>query len=327
VRTLDIREYPGRRPLDILFERFVPEFAPTDIRSAGELVRQDSFARNLLWLEGVDNSTWETWKKFLVDYTRAARSTGILDRTVFGLVLSGSLAAQLPGDDTCLSCRQWRGVLDSLDVQLFAASRLRELELVPVERQIAVATIARIALWDLSLAERLLEEPLESILAPRAVLQAVAAERGWSADDLKTADWHRGMYDAIDGELAIHSALLALSDPERELPRRLWEAQVGVFFPIVEEGRRAVIERLNGSIKLPIETPFGRIEDPRDLEIGQIDRQITWNDVRADHATRRLVRCLKRIRDALAHLEPLAPETLLVDDVLALNLRSAGAPG
>jgi hypothetical protein len=119
------------------------------------------------------------------------------------------------------------------------------------------------------------------------------------------------MLDCVEDVPKVHSALLALDDPAAELPRRLWEAQVGVLFAVVEQGRRAVLERIGPTIDLPVQTPFGEIHDPRDLEIGQLDWQITWGCIATDAATRLQVRWLKTIRDALAHLEPVKPDVLL----------------
>lgn len=80
------------------------------------------------------------------------------------------------------------------------------------------------------------------MLEPGDVLRAVAAARGSAGEGVPAGDaWHLDLVDQIDGEGSVHPALLALSDPERELERRVWAAEAGVLLPAVEQAPRRLL--------------------------------------------------------------------------------------
>ncbi|MDT5123166.1 MAG: hypothetical protein QOC96_2648 [Acidobacteriota bacterium] len=311
--TLDIGEAVAERPESLLFARFVPDAGADAIRNAHALAKESSFAGKVIWLDGLDDNSWPAWKEFIVAYGHACQSVPVFERTQFCIPLRGKLALDPPGEDVCLAQHHWRGAVDSLDMFLFTASVFAGREMPALHRRIAVAIAAHLALWDPSISERLAGERLKRILAPVPLLRDVARERDWRVDD--AGKWHLGTADMFDGEMRIHSALLALDDSNSEIARRIWSAEVGVLLPFVEERRRELIAQLANALQVPYETRFGEvIEDVRDLEIGHIERQIN-SLPSVDSNTRSFVRRLREIRNCLSHLEVLPPELLLCDEI------------
>src|SRR5262249_37590542 len=119
-----------------------------------------------------------------------------------------------------------------------------------------ITVASEVAGWDPAVTERLVAQPLRHLLDPRDALSAIAAERGWLDSRLARDAWHLGAVDEIDGESRIHPALLVVSDPGRELERRLWTAQTTVLLPVVERRRRDILVRLDRTIRraLPFST-------------------------------------------------------------------------
>lgn len=311
-RTLHVDEIGPVDPLELLFARFVPDRPPQALWDVGMLITQEAFAGRVIWLDGLDATTWPAWKRFLAEYSHASRSCSVLDRTVLCVCLRGGLTLTPPPEDVLLVHHRWQGVVNELDTLLLASSLMHERGLPRLHLRLASATIARIALWDLGLAERLAHEDAPTIVEPREMLIEVAQSRGWTVQDLQSPTWHRGMSDLVDGVERTNSALLALLDPADELRRRLWQAQVGVMFPLVEEKRQQILDRLAHLLRVPFTTRFGDIiSDVRELEIGHINNQITRERLPVDRGTRQLVRCLRDIRNSLSHLEPVPAELLL----------------
>ena len=273
-----------------------------------------------IWLDGVDSATWPASRQFLTEYAHTCRATSLVERTVFCVPLRGKLALDPPTEDICLALHRWYGVVNVLDASLLTAQVVQARGLSPLQKRIVVAIVAQLAQWDLTIVERLTSEDLRYLLRPTSILQEIALERGWSPADAEAgpSDWHRGMADCVETEMQVHSAILALRDPPVQLGRRLWTAEVGVLLPFVEEQRQAILTELGAFLKTPFKTRFGQtITDINDLEIGHISAQIVSDNLAVTPATRNLVRCLKDIRNALAHLEPIPVELLLaVDDVL-----------
>jgi hypothetical protein len=194
---------------------------------------------------------------------------------------------------------------------LYIAEMMRANSMTPVHRRLAVSLVAGTALFDPLTSDRLVQEPMRNLMNPRPVLMDIARERGWTANDDAVSGWHLGMSDCFEGRIRAHSALLALSDNTNELDSRIWQAEVSVILPYLEEQRREVLSRFGGLLKLPFTTRFGDvITDAFDLEISQIASQIGSISAGVDSRTRRRLGRMASVRNKLAHLEPLRPEDL-----------------
>ena len=307
----------GGDPVHVLFTRFVPHARPDALWNAGALVTEEGFAGKLLWLDGLTPHTWPAWKSFLNDYAHACRSRSVFERTLFCIPLVGTLAHDPPAEDICLSHHSWRGYVDLLDMLVYTAVLLEGKPMPDLLKRVVTALIAHVALWDPRVSEYLVRENPQTIFAPAPLLQEIAKERGWDGGDegRSLAGWHRGMKDRVNGTEQEHSALLAMRHDTRALQRRLWNAEVGVMLPFVEEQRQDILARFAGVLRVPFLTQFGEeITDIHDLEIGHIESQLAHNPA-VSYSIRQLITQLRKIRNGLSHLESLDPALLLSGEV------------
>jgi hypothetical protein len=308
-------------PATFLGKHILQDLPPASILSAATLVSDEAFSGRFLWLDGLTAETWPAWQAFLTEYSHVCRSVSVMDRTLLCISLTGELTDLCPPVDVCLACHQWRGVVDSVDALSFSSQLLRDHPVSMLQKRVLCSTCAHLALWDPCVAVRLVAAGTGAFFDPYPVLQAIADERGWfggtSADS--PTRWSQGQIDLFDGRELVHSAALAHHDPNREIIRRIWSAQVGVLFPYVEQQRQVILGQLRGVLQVPFITRFGAsITDWRDLEIGHIESQIATNQIAISDETRLRLRDLRRIRNCLAHQE-VVPHDLLTDSQFAIQ--------
>jgi hypothetical protein len=297
---------PGRQVADC-FLRSVPP-GPVD---ASWLAHHEDLAGHVIWLEGLTADNWPAWRDFLTQYAHACRSRPLLDRTVFVAALVGPVAGSPPAEDVALAVRPWAGVVEALDQMLYVSELLRGRPMPALQRELIVSVIAGLALWDPAVSEALAGLPLEKVLRPGEVLATMARSRGWeSLLDDQAACRHEGMVDHFAGRDQVHSSVLAGGRDTAsadEFERRVWSAQVGVLLPFVEGRRRELLKRLDGQLSGPFRFDNGLVvQDPRDLEIGQIEYQLRKRGRKVPP----LVPVLKHIRNRLAHLEVVTSDLL-----------------
>lgn len=193
---------------------------------------------------------------------------------------------------------------------MYAAHLVRESNGAPLYRRLRMHLVAELGGSDPVLAGELAVAPLPD---PASRLRAFADQRRWPARLPAAGLWELGMKDLSEGRRFLHSAAVARVGRDDEVRRRIWRAQVSVLFPFIEECRADLVAKLDGQLRVPLETPFGVIDDKRDLEIGQIGYQLARANVPDE--LRRLVGRLTAMRHALAHLEMVGPEYLFAPEV------------
>lgn len=302
-------------PAAALCERLLPDAA--GVPSARALAGADSLDGQIAWVSGVDLANWPRWRPFLQEYAHACRARPAHARLRVATVVWGLPTALLPDSDVCLTLHRWDGVFSELDMLLYAAHRLRGQS--GAERALRVAVTAHLALWDVEVADTLAALPPHELLQPTPVLREIARGRGWCPD--RSPSWEEGTLQRWDGRPMEHSASLALRMAERELGHRLWSAQAGVLLPLVEQRRREVVARVGHLLRLPYTGRFEVVTDPHDLEVYDLCRQLRGQ--RVSPRLRELVERLRRVRNALAHCDCVAPEDALSSD-LYRELAEAG---
>ncbi len=250
---------------------------------------------------------WSPWRSFLNNYEAAARDVDPCKRPVFFTVLHGSMP--LPRGDAGLRTLRWEGRMSQLDMQLFVALSQPEAGR-DIATRLRSSLIVSLAGSDPRLAAELACCDLAGLLHPEAVLRRHARSRDWQPDGAEAA-WCNGSLDKIDGSSVIHSAWLACMGRELALKRRIWEAQIAILFPWVEEQRLNWIGRLKGRLRLPMKTRFGEvIDDAASLELGEILHLV--RTARPPLPYRQL-KALERhtgLRHELAHIRPVGWERL-----------------
>jgi hypothetical protein len=316
---------PGReRPLDFLFAYFDPELRGDSVRSASTLAGSEQFKEKVIWLDGITGQEWELWKEFFSDYGQACQHFPVGRRTVFCVPLSGTLATPAMFRDPLWSQYLWRGVVSSLDMLLFTSSMLQERSITPLQKRVAISVIAKLALWDPEICERLVMAELEEMLNPMRILREVASERKWGPELYGTnlLSWEKGMKDQVDRRWMTHSSILAFETSHKEVNRRIWNAEMSVLLPMVEEGRQNIIETYGENLQIPWQANKHKaIYDLYDLEINHIKNQIHRHVATLDVATQRLVHELTEIRNCLSHLKTISME-MLESEILNHSIES-----
>ena len=296
-------------PLRDLARRYAEH--PSHICRLPDLCDDPGFRGQLVRPEGLDATTWPAWRHFLGGYAEASRSRPLLGRSLFLVLLSGSPPAEPPPTDIGLASHAWHGVLDDVDLLLFATERLREREDDPLVRSLLATTVARVAAWDFDTAAILLDEENSTIVAPGDLLRVIAHEKGWTENT--PLDWRLGTSSRTG---IAHPARAALDDPPAELDRRLWSAQLSVLLPWIEACRHETVTANLFEVRRQMRADGNHHGDALALELGDLVRLFGRRG-----ADRRIRRTLKRLRDGrneLAHRRHLSHSAIL--DLIAAPL-------
>ena len=253
-------------------------------------------------IDGVNASTWEPWRSFLMDFEVASRGHATGLRPVLLVVVRGVPRKRLQAPGAALALRTWHGVFGELDTIIYVDQRLRALQKRARHHKLLVRQIAALALWDLDLADFLLAQPEQDLFEPNTVLQA-GRDALHREDSPIGAEWERGGVDQFDGVEMVHSfVLLDQGDQELELVRRLWSAQAAELLPLIELRRRELAKGLERHVKCPFWLGGDRqVRSLDELEIGPLAHVARTNAV--DPALRDRADRLAEYRNTLAHLK------------------------
>ena len=306
----------NRAPLDALYHRFLPSARPEDVRSVYTFAQSDTLRGAIIQLEGMTPTTWVAWREFLLDYQDACRTIPEMDRGVFLVVILAGVARDAPVDEVAISTLDFRAHVGELDLLPYVGYRLQHRNVHGPRRALMATAIARLALWDIETANRLLDAGFDTIMDPLEILREIALRRGW--DQLGEPGWASGSLDHVDGIERVHSAYAAVHDEQGMVNQRLWSAQAAVLLPLIEERRRDLIPKIRHLLKLPFDTGYERITDPWDLEIGHIAYQIR---IRGGAKIRKEVDDLRRLRNKLSHLDVIPPDSAYMARLLGQQSR------
>ena len=290
-------------PLKDLAGRFA-EY-PRHISRLQDLCDELGFRGQLVWLDGLDTHTWPAWRDFLLRYADVSRARPLLGRSLFVVLLIGSLSLDAPPRDIGLERLEWDGILDDLDLLLYATERLRVRENNnPLLRSLLATTVAHVAAWDFDTAVTLSAANNATILDPGGLLRTIAQENGWTADT--PLDWRLGTASQTG---IVHAARAALDDPPNELNRRIWSAQLSVMLPWIEARRHDTVAANLFEVKRQMRVNGGGPEDPFALELGTLVSLFCRRG--ADRQVRKIVLALRDVRNELAHRRHVTPATLI----------------
>ncbi len=302
-------------PVELLFSYFAPNALASTLRNAAALVREQGFEKKRIWLEGFTANTWSVWKTFFEEYEHVCRSILETHRTLFCVSLSGTLADTPPQAGISLTHARWYGVVSDLDMLLYINQIMPKHPLVGIKRKIAIAVAASLSLWDPLLADQLVRQPLRVLLEPEKFLCDFGRARGWH-EESHALGWPCGARDLFNEREQLHSAAAACRHQCEEIKQRIWRAQLGLLFPIIEERRHRLLRELQGLLNVPFTTRERvLLNELHDLEIGHIEWQLLEHkrngvqDIRLGVVLPQ-VSALKQMRNHLAHFEVLGEELL-----------------
>jgi hypothetical protein len=295
-----------QQPIDTLFDALRLEAGPHAERDC-RLLLQRLDQTDIVVVEDVGPDDWPRWRDFAAEYERLSRNVDKYERPLLLLLAHGVPVAQLGLPAPALKICVLDHVVSEIDMLVYADMLLRQAGLAGTRRRLAAAAIARVAAWDTRVADLLGTLPVEELFAPQQALASMAAEMGWQAEDVPV--WERGTLASIDGRQHVHAALLALNDGRNELETRLWSAQAAIILPLVEQHRKAIVERIRHRLQMPRTVGGVQVIDPFDLEIAELGRAA--QQARVEWAVTDRIARLRYVRNRLAHLELLAPSDAL----------------
>ncbi len=287
--------------IGFLYNQICPQLRSHQQSGIATLAKLPDFQGRLIWIEDVDSVGWKNWSNLLQAYSDICRNIDLARRSSFVVVLNGELVITPIIEEVTLVHHDFRGAVDELDLFIFALHNMPRNRFLGHHRALLANVVASLSKWDIILAERMIQSSSEELLRPHTTLQEYAAEHTWTSETPRK--WEYGTLDGTDGQ-HVHSALLQMCVDRHIVKQRLWAAQAAVLLPIVEERRVRFIEKYKHHLCLPVETKQGLTENPLDLSIGQLAWQLERHGVPAH--LRKYVRRLKRLRNALAHMEPLS---------------------
>ena len=292
-------------PLAAIRRAVVPEARASNFAAPQRLVADDRFGNRVCWIDGLTPGNWPPWRRFLRDFAHASRNAETTGRPpVFLLPLCGDGFEVFNPAEPSISFREFRDVVDRDDLFVMSLqSRQARRRRRRVIRSLLAHSVAQVAQWDHVLAEILLDGGPEAAMQPHATLRHYAEERGWTADTPER--WENGTVNGPPERPVVHSALLMAQGRERELNRRLWAAQAAVLMPLLEERRLELVERHRDHMtELPLETDFGLVETPDDMELGALVLYFSRYGQNGRSVLGPAHR-LRKLRNKLAHFRPL----------------------
>jgi hypothetical protein len=275
----------------------------------------DCLTASVLILDSVQKDDFPLWSEWLESYERASQRVDQFDRTRVVLLVRGVPRSKLQFQGTLISQVEWNGVLDVLDTLLYASGRLRDRVRDSRKRLLLSHVIANYACWDPNVTKRLASLEPEQFFHPKEVLLEIAEEYGWTPDTPKS--WERGIEGRWGERTMLHSAYVALQNDQRELERRLWQAQASVLLPLIEQYRVKLLPSIRRWLRPPIHLENRTIDEVEDLEVGDIYSLLKQARVRDTGLTNQIYR-LREVRNKLAHLTPLTLSTVLDDNLLLI---------
>ena len=277
--------------------------SPGRVRTVLDLCHDIGFQDRLVRLRNLNADNWSKWRDFLGQYAHVSRSLPLLGRTLFLAPLAGCTSEDASTEHVGLKIRHWDGVVDDVDLLLFASETLRDHVDAPLLRALLANTVARVATWDFETAAALVAESVTTIAAPGECLRDMAFAKGWTEDT--PVDWRYGTGNRVG---VAHAAWAALGDPE-ELDRRIWSAQLAVLLPWIEERRYELVANHRFEVTRLLRDAGKAQDDPFALEVG--DLHALFDRRGADRHVRRSVKRLRNARNSLAHRRLLPWDSVL----------------
>lgn len=271
---------------------------------ARHLLTRPDFGGRIVWVKGVEPSSWPAWRNLLVRYSDARRNlNNAQPPSVFVVPLCGPAFEQAKLTDVWIRYHEFRDVVHRDDLLAYALQRVNS---PPEYRLLLASTVAHVSQWDLQLAERLIGAKPEHILDPRGVLESDAATRGWSERTQET--WESGTVDGQPSRPRVHASLLHVKRKAAELNRRLWAAQVSVLLPMVGDRQAEIVQEFGPEFLLPLDLSKdnGNPAPISSLERVELRHVVNYRvELRAPSAAVQRARPLHKLRNELAHYKPL----------------------
>jgi len=135
--------------------------------------------------------------------------------------------------------------------------------------------------------------------------------------------WNRGLADLWDGEVRLGAAMYRRERVPELVDQYLWRGQNRALTPVIDRLRAGLEHRTRSMVSPAVLETLLAEENPTEsgrrpgarpsrqvLELGRMAWAAHTGLIRLGHADRKLLYCLRDVRNALAHLSPLDDDTV-----------------
>ena len=309
----DLRADNSLSPVAAVCQLYGVRAGDTSSSTIRNLAGNEGFAGQLVCVSSGSPTSWQAWKAFLLEYADACRGVPEGKRSLFVVLAEGFPVTSAPSDDVTLCTKVWSDVVGEIDLLIYASLQLQRSSLPSSKRKLLALSVSRVALWDFDVADRLLDGRPQDMLAPAAILDELARDRGWNAET--PVAWETGTEDHCDGARHIHSSICLVRGDEGTVTHRVWSAQASVILPLIEKRRLELLRDCRRFLRLPVEIDGEIISNAEDLEIGHLAHAVSRSP--ADPGLKQRLQRLRRVRNHLAHMEVLDLALVWHDDIYA----------
>jgi hypothetical protein len=305
-------------PLQSLLDDFGADVSRSDNIVLSSLLKYSTLPGTVTVILEIDPENWASWRSFLDDTAEYNRSFASIDMIQFIVFLPNACKPLAPRDNLLLSYHFWEGVIQDSDIKSYVYQIIQTKPWSTFRRHLVSSLCAQLAMWDRQLCDELVTEPIETLLEPLSFLQKYGTNCGWHllpGNDVATAPSHE-FRQRFEDRLEYHSAYIALTSDAEKINRKVWAAELVVIFPYIEIKRINILEQIGRELIPFTSNIFGTvIDDPMELEIGQIAYALDRNTRLVGNQMNIFVKSLAVARNALAHLQPV-PKHLITSGVL-----------
>ncbi|QNH62773.1 hypothetical protein [Hymenobacter sediminicola] len=306
-------------------------------KSNAHLCCQPGFRGCRLLLRNLSLPAVRLWSNFLENYQHELKDQEQINRTTFLLLLEGEAATLAPTANTNLLVHSYGSQIAFDDLKLFMRfANLDTLQpMQPLLQQLRQAIASALAPTDPLLAISLVNQPLATLLNPTSFLRQVAEKRGWQSQPLalQTPEpppeialklWYTGEWATLEERSCLHPGLLALHERYDYIQSRIWEGQLKIILPFLEQRRHHLLELYREDLNnlLPHTKPLGKthtvqINDVAELELGDLFYLRTKPELsKYGNVLVEELKLLRHCRVELAHQRPIDENA--INQLLAL---------
>lgn len=245
------------------------------------LARSEGIVLNTrdLWIRISTQKQLDEWCSFISEYNKNLMP----DLPHAGFVLELQEGFRIPRGISGMKHISFQKLIEPFDVYTFCALTCTENGLNERERLYLAQTVSAICGTDVELCALCMAHSRELLEDPAGVLQRIAAS-----------------------ELHSDGNPIVLPLTEEAIATKLWESQIKVLFPILEQYRSGFIRRHLAAIEsaLPIENKMGEIlSSPCDVELGMLITLTARGVIRLSAQEYEMLVLFRDARNTLAHLK------------------------
>ena len=199
---------------------------------------------------------------------------------------------------------------------LYVSALLRKRSAIDSRTKIVSRIVAKLALWDFSLADQLVEQKAADFFSPNDLIGKLAAIG--EVTSILERTWESGGLQKYDGVEMLHPFVLAKDSVLAPIiTKRVWAAQASELLPMLELQRSALAKRMQRLVPKVLNVDGEIVKDLDDLEFGQL--ALVARQHKLGKELTRLTTKWQVFRNRLAHMRLLEEHEALDTELLTLR--------